>query len=101
MLNRNEFGAFAVGLLIGGVAAGVAALLYAPQSGEETRTLIKDRSIELRDKAQERTEEALARLEASATEALAHIEEAAVQLGRQKKSEMATVEDLEAQIPGS
>ena len=36
-----------------GVAGAVAALLLAPQSGEETCALIKDKSIELRDKATE------------------------------------------------
>jgi hypothetical protein len=61
MSTRNEFGAFAVGLLIGGLAAGAAALLYAPQSGEETRTLIKDKSVELRDRAEAITADARAR----------------------------------------
>ena len=34
----------------------MASLLLAPQSGEETRALIKDKSIELRDKAAEQAE---------------------------------------------
>lgn len=49
--NDNSFGAFLAGLLIGGLVGAVAALLLAPQSGEETRTQIKEKSIELRDKA--------------------------------------------------
>jgi len=61
MPNRNEFGAFAVGLLVGSLGAGVAALLLAPQSGEETRTLIKEKSIELRDRAEELASEARVR----------------------------------------
>jgi len=61
MSSRNEFGAFAAGLLIGGMGAAVAALLFAPQSGAETRTLIKDKSIELRDRAEELATEARAR----------------------------------------
>jgi gas vesicle protein len=51
MGDRDDFGAFLIGFVVGGVAGAVAALLLAPQSGEETRTLIKDKSIELRDKA--------------------------------------------------
>ena len=51
MSDRDDFGAFLIGFVVGGVAGAVAALLLAPQSGEETRTLIKDKSIELRDKA--------------------------------------------------
>lgn len=57
---RNAFGAFVMGLLVGGVTA----LLLTPQSGEETRTLIKDKSIELRDKAQQTAEDTIARAEA-------------------------------------
>ncbi|HEX7234359.1 MAG TPA: YtxH domain-containing protein, partial [Nitrosospira sp.] len=69
MSDRNPFGAFVVGFLVGGVTAAVTALLLAPQSGEETRTLIKDKSIELRDKAQQTYEETIARAEAVISEA--------------------------------
>ena len=51
MSDRDEFGAFLVGFIVGGLTGAVVALLFAPQSGEETRALIKDKSIELRDKA--------------------------------------------------
>jgi gas vesicle protein len=51
MADRDDFGSFLIGFIVGGVAGAVAALLLAPQSGEETRMLIKDKSIELRDKA--------------------------------------------------
>jgi len=56
MSDRDDFGAFLIGFVVGGVAGAVAALLLAPQSGEETRALIKDKSIELRDKATEQAE---------------------------------------------
>jgi gas vesicle protein len=52
---------FLVGLLLGALSGAVAALLLAPQSGAETRTMIKDKSIELRDKAQQTAEQARAR----------------------------------------
>ena len=51
--NSNEFGAFMSGLLIGGIAGAITALLLAPQSGEETRKVIIDKSIEIKDKALE------------------------------------------------
>ena len=60
MSGRNVFGAFLLGLLAGGVTA----LLLTPQTGEETRTLLKDKSMELRDKAQHSAEETIARAEA-------------------------------------
>jgi gas vesicle protein len=69
MSERDEFGAFLVGFVVGGLTGAVVALLFAPQSGEETRALIKDKSIELRDKAQVSAEEAYHRAEQLAKEA--------------------------------
>ena len=80
MSDRDEFGAFLVGFIVGGLSGAVVALLFAPQSGEETRALIKDKSIELRDRAQQSAEEALARAEATAQEARARADELARQL---------------------
>ena len=75
MSERDEFGAFLVGFIVGGLTGAVVALLFAPQSGEETRALIKDKSIELRDKAQVSAEEALARAEELAADARRRAEE--------------------------
>jgi gas vesicle protein len=80
MSERDEFGAFLVGFIVGGLSGAVVALLFAPQSGEETRALIKDKSIELRDKAQISAEEAIARAEAAAADARARADELARQL---------------------
>ena len=80
MSDRDEFGAFLVGFIVGGLTGAVVALLFAPQSGEETRALIKDKSIELRDRASQTAEEALARAEAAAAEARARADELAHQL---------------------
>jgi gas vesicle protein len=44
-------------------------LLLAPQSGEETRSLIKDKSIELRDKATDSAGKARVRVDEFTTEA--------------------------------
>lgn len=70
MAERDEFGAFLVGFIVGGLTGAVAALLLAPQSGEETRTIIKERAIELRDKASEGIGEAYSQAEAAANEAV-------------------------------
>jgi len=75
MSDRDEFGAFLVGFVVGGLTGAVVALLFAPQSGEETRALIKDKSIELRDRAATTGEELLARAEAAAAEARSRAEE--------------------------
>jgi gas vesicle protein len=80
MSDRNSFGPIVVGFLVGGATAAVAALLLAPQSGEETRALIKDKSIELRDTVQHTAEETIARAEAV-------INEAARQIRKQPEAE--------------
>jgi gas vesicle protein len=80
MSDRDEFGAFLVGFIVGGLSGAVVALLFAPQSGEETRALIKDKSIELRDRAQVSAEEAIARAEAVAADARARADDLARQL---------------------
>jgi gas vesicle protein len=91
MSDRDEFGAFLVGFIVGGLSGAVVALLFAPQTGEETRALIKDKSIELRDRAQQSAEEALARAEAAAAEARARADDLARQL-RERGHEV--VEDV-------
>ena len=85
MSERDEFGAFLVGFVVGGLTGAVVALLFAPQTGEETRALIKDKSIELRDYASTSAEEAIARAEAAAAEARARAEELAKQVGERGK----------------
>lgn len=80
MSDRDEFGAFLVGFIVGGLTGAVVSLLFAPQSGEETRALIKDKSIELRDKASVSAEQALAKAEAAAAEARARADELAQEL---------------------
>jgi gas vesicle protein len=77
MSERDEFGAFLIGFIVGGVAGAAAALLLAPQSGMETRKIIKDRSIELRDKASESLDEAYEQAEEAAIEARHRFEDLA------------------------
>lgn len=50
---ESFFGGFLVGAFVGFVIG----LLYAPQSGEETRKLIKQKGIEVTEKAKEKGEE--------------------------------------------
>jgi gas vesicle protein len=51
--NKGDLGNFFAGFFIGGIIGAIVAMLYAPQSGEETRMYIKDKSIELKDTATE------------------------------------------------
>jgi len=49
----QSFLAFLIGIVLGGLIGAAVALLYAPQSGEETRAAIRERSIELKEQAME------------------------------------------------
>ena len=72
----NDFGSFLVGFVVGGLVGASVALLLAPQSGEETRTLIREKSIELKDKAVETAEEARTRAEKAMEDARTRAEAA-------------------------
>jgi gas vesicle protein len=77
MSERDEFGAFLIGFIVGGLAGAATALLLAPQSGDQTRKIIKERSIELRDKAAESLDEAYEQAEEAAIEARHRFEDLA------------------------
>jgi gas vesicle protein len=55
--NDNDLGAFLAGFVIGGLVGAATALILAPQSGEETRTQIADKSRELRETSEERMQQ--------------------------------------------
>lgn len=68
MAERDEFGAFLIGFIIGGLTGAAISLLMAPQSGEETREYLKERAIELRDKASETASTTADQLGSTATD---------------------------------
>ena len=73
--NNGDLGSFLAGFLIGGLIGAGVALLMAPQSGEETREMIRDKSIELRDRAYETAEQARDRAEQMAQQARERVAE--------------------------
>jgi gas vesicle protein len=74
MAERDDFGAFVIGFIVGAVSGAVTALLLAPQSGEETRTYIKERAIELGDTASKTINETYEQAQVSANEAVKRAE---------------------------
>lgn len=52
--NNNDLGAFLAGFVIGGLVGAATALILAPQSGEQTRMQIANRSQDLRESGEER-----------------------------------------------
>jgi gas vesicle protein len=87
MAERDDFGAFLLGFIIGGMAGAVTALLMAPQSGDETRTYIREKAIEIKDKAGETVDEAYAQAEKAALEAQERFQELA-EMTKEKSIEL-------------
>jgi gas vesicle protein len=79
-----------IGLLAGALAGMVATLLLAPQSGEETRTQIREKSVELKGKAETTYADLQERLDNTATELRAEMDKLSV------KVEEAIAQDKEA-----
>lgn len=96
----SEFSSFLSGLLVGGLVGAAVALLTAPHSGEETRRIIRDRSIELRDQASESLEQAAADARARADELTKMAKERADEVTKYAKERTAGIrsqaEDLKA-----
>lgn len=80
MSDSSEFGSFLAGFVIGGLVGAAVALLMAPQSGEETRTVIKERGIVLRDRARAYSEDARVRAEHALEDARLRVDETVEEL---------------------
>ena len=72
----NRAGDFMAGVLLGGVIGAALALLVAPQSGEQTRELLKEKSGELTERAKERIADLTAKVKEQAGEMVASGKEA-------------------------
>jgi gas vesicle protein len=56
-MNKDNVIGFGIGLLAGAVIGGAIALLYAPQSGKETRAMLKSKALEARERTLEVAEQ--------------------------------------------
>jgi gas vesicle protein len=79
----SDLGAFLAGFLFGGLVGAGVALLLAPQSGEETREMIRERGIELKARAEQTAEDFRKRAEESIKEGREQINEG-VETARQR-----------------
>lgn len=87
MSDNDEFGAFLVGFIVGGLTGAVAALLMAPQTGEDTRNTIREKAIVLGDRVSTSVEDAYAKAEASAVETRTRFDELA-KMTKEKADEL-------------
>jgi gas vesicle protein len=78
---------FFTGLMIGWLAGTAAMLLFAPQSGKQTRSLIGEKSIELRDQTDAKIKEMFARIRSGTKKVTDEVQDKAgelKQLGQDK-----------------
>jgi gas vesicle protein len=89
--NNGDVGAFLTGFIVGGLVGAALSLLLAPQSGEETRTQIRDKGIELRGRA----DEEIKRFRETAEETL---EEVRAQADEMQKRGQEMIEEARARV---
>lgn len=82
---------FLAGFLVGALVGAAAALLLAPQSGEETWAQIREKSIELGQKADELSAEARKRAEEAQLKMKQAVEEGKATASRRKEELLSQV----------
>lgn len=73
------------GFLVGSVIGVATALLFAPRSGEETRTEIRDKAVELRDRTTETVKDTVSQAKSKASELKDNVWEKADELKQRGK----------------
>ena len=79
-------GAVMTGMMIGGLVGAMIALLYAPSSGEETRARMRDKAIELRDRATETVQDTVSQAKSKAQELKENALDKAVEMKQRAKT---------------
>jgi gas vesicle protein len=80
MANRTQ--AYLKGFLFGSIVGAAAALIMAPQPGEQTRAQMGERAIELRQRAETRYIDMQSRVDETMSELRANLDRIASQLDR-------------------
>ncbi len=83
--NERHPGTFIAGLLVGGLAGAATLLLFAPQSGKDTRHQIKMKTIELRDRTTATVGNTMEKVKTRANQIKTGVSGKAVQLREQGK----------------
>jgi gas vesicle protein len=101
MSSQSRGALFFAGLVMGGLVGAGLALLLAPQSGEETRSQIRDKSFELKDGAVEGLAEAGQRAQAQADAWQEKGQEVAKAVNRSKDSIIQAVSQSKDRVVGA
>jgi gas vesicle protein len=94
MSTKSDVSSFFSGFFIGALIGAATAFLLAPQSGEETRTQLREKGIELREKAEVTYGDVLHRVEAATQDLRKRTEEISVKVDQviaQGKDEIAKI----------
>ena len=86
------------GFLVGGVIGAATALLFAPRSGEETRSQIRDKAVELRDRTTETVNEKVSQARSRADEIKDVVSEKAEELKQRGKHVVSQQLDRVSQV---
>ena len=87
MSDESNFGSFLMGFTVGALAGAIVSLLMAPQSGEETRQVLNEKAIELKEKGAETYEDTKQRAETAYKDAIAKADELA-KVAKEKAAEI-------------
>jgi gas vesicle protein len=76
--NNNPIGVL-LGVLVGGVAGASAMLLFAPQSGKQTRDQIEEKALELRDQTTINIKKAVAQIRSESNKITVEVQDKLVE----------------------
>ena len=76
--NNNPIGVL-LGVLVGGVAGASAMLLFAPQSGKQTRYQIEEKALELRDQTTINIKKAVAQIRSESNKITVEVQDKLVE----------------------
>ena len=96
-MGKDNGGGFFAGFLLGGLIGAIVALLFAPQPGEETQRVLRDKGIELKERMSEMSpEEAKRAVKQAVKEA---IEEGKLAATRTKEGMLGKFEQMKGEPP--
>jgi gas vesicle protein len=98
MANNSSAGKFFRGFMIGGAIGAAAALLIAPRSGEETRTQIREKGIEFKERAEATYAEIQTKIDASVADLQARFDELSAKVDEAITQNRATLSRMAADV---